>query len=236
MTNLLIALIVFLAIFLQSFAGFGLALVAMPLLVSVVDLEVAAPLVALIAATAGVFLLLHYRAALNLQAVKQLIIASLIGIPLGMVLLGSVNEQLVLPVLGIIVTGYALYVLLGPHLPRLVHPGWAYGFGFVAGLLHGAYNIPGPPAIVYGTCRRWQPAEFKGNLQGFFMPTGLLVVMTHLAANHYTGPVLSAYLIALPAMALGMVAGFALEKRVDAERFRQVVLILLAILGITLIV
>ncbi|GAB4571552.1 MAG: TSUP family transporter [Anaerolineae bacterium] len=235
MTTLLVALIVFAAIFTQGFLGFGLALVSMPLLVMAVGLPVATPLVALVSVTAEVVLLLYYRAALNLRAVARLTLASLPGIPLGVWLLRGLDEHLVLGVLGVIVAGYALYGLAAPRLPELRNPRWALGLGFVAGMLGGAYNTPGPPVIIYGTCRRWSPPEFKGNLQAFFIVNSVLVAVSHYLAGNITAPVIRYFLVALPAIGLGALAGFALERRVASERFHRLVLVALVGLGLSLL-
>ncbi len=233
---LIVFLIVFLAIFTQSVTGFGLALVSMPLLVAVLGIQTAAPLVALIALVAELILLIYYREALNLQVVWRLAIASVLGVPLGVWALRNVDEQLVLTILGLIVGGYALYALLNLRLPTIQQPAWAYGAGFLAGILGGAYNTSGPPVIVYGNCRRWPPAEFKSNLQGFFLLNSGLIVGTHLLANNFTADVWHGTLVALPAVATGIVAGLLLSKRISAPAFRKIVLWLLLVLGVWLII
>lgn len=241
MTQLWIALIIFTAIFTQSSVGFGLALVSMPLLAATVGIRVATPLVALVGLTAEGLLLYHYRAALNLQAVKRLTLASLIGVPVGVWAFSGVSEAVILPLLGAVITGYALYALFAHRLParmalpRLEHARWADGFGLVAGVLSGAYNTPGPPVIIYGNCRRWQPAEFKSNLQGFFIVNSTIVVLAHLVAGNFTSDVMQAYAVSLPAILLGALGGFALDGRLEPRRFHRVVLFALVGLGVSLI-
>ena len=232
---MLIILIVFIAIFTQTVSGFGLALVSMPLLVAVLGIQTAAPLVALIAVVAEFILLLRYRADLNLRAVSRLVLASLIGIPVGVYLLRRVDVNVVTAVLGIIVVGYALYALFAPRLPQLASQAWAYGFGFTAGILGGAYNTSGPPVIIYGDCRAWPPAAFKSNLQGFFLVNSIVVIATHAASGNLTPEVWRNFLIALPAIFLALIAGFSLDRYINPHRFRQIVLVLLILLGASLI-
>lgn len=164
---LLVIGVVFLALFTQSLSGFGLSLVSMPLLVPALGIQTAAPFIAVIALVGEVILLAYYREALNIGVVWRLALASIIATPLGVFLLQSAPERLVLTLLGVIVAGYALYALLKFRLPRLEHSLWAYTAGFFAGLLGGAYNTSGPPVILYGNCRRWPRDSFKSNLQGF---------------------------------------------------------------------
>jgi uncharacterized membrane protein YfcA len=232
---MLIFIVIFFAAFTQSLAGFGSALIAMALLPGLVGIRAAAPLVALIAATLELALLLRYRSALNLRAVWRLALAAVMGIPIGVLALRQVDERIVLGLLGAILAGYALYALLDLKLPALERPGWAYGFGFLAGLLGGAYNTSGPPVVIYGNCRRWLPAEFKSNLQGFFLLTDLLVIGAHALGGGLTPAVLLNYLWALPAIGLGLLAGISLDRRLNAETFRKLVLGLLVVMGFRLI-
>jgi uncharacterized protein len=230
-----VALIIFLAVFVQSSVGFGLALVSMPLLVAFLGIRTAAPLVAVVALIAELAILLRYRHALNLRAFTRLTAAAILAIPIGVLALRHVDEIIVTAILGIILIVYGLYALFRPNFPELSHPAWAYGFGFVAGMLGGAYNTSGPPVIVYGNCRRWPPAEFKSNLQGFFVVFGLIVIGVHAVSGNFTSAVWDNFLLSLPGVALGLITGFALSSRINAELFRKIVLVLLILLGVFLI-
>ena len=235
MQILLISIVIFLAVLTQSISGFGVVLVAMALLTQLTDIRIATPLVALVAGSLEVILLIHYRKALNLKAVWRISVASLVGIPLGIMTFKNVAEETVLTVLGIVILSYALYTLLNLKLPRLAHQGWAYGFGLVAGMLGGAYNTSGPPVIIYGNCRGWLPAEFKGNLQGFFVFNSAFVLIGHAVAQNLSPLIWRTYLLTLPAIALGLIVGLRLSRDINPVRFRKVVLGLLIVLGLRLI-
>lgn len=239
--HLIVIFIIFLAVFTQSLSGFGSALVAMALLPAVMNIKVSTPLVALVILTIEIFLLMHYRQTLNFGAVWRIIVASLAGVPFGLLLLSHANERVVMVLLGIIIAGYGLYALFEAfsgsiRLPKLEHPAWAYGAGVIAGMLGGAYNTSGPPVIMYGNCRRWGTAEFKGNLQGFFVPSSLVVVIAHAWNHNLTTEVWQLYLWSIPAMVFGILAGTHLDRLIHPETFRRIVLFLLVILGTRLII
>jgi hypothetical protein len=233
---LLLFLVALLAAFTQSLTGFGSALVSMAVLPGLIGIRTAAPLVTLITVTIDVVLLARYRQALNLRAIWRLVAALVLGVPLGILVLRRVEERFVLAILGVVIAGYALYALLSPRLPRLEHPAWAYGFGFIAGVLGGAYNTSGPPVVIFGNCRRWPPAEFKGNLQGFFLVNDLLVIAGHALSQNLTPLVLRDYLIVLPALIVGLFVGGRLDRRLDPALFRKIVLVLLVVMGLRLLV
>jgi uncharacterized protein len=233
--NWLALLLIFLAVFTQTLTGFGSGLVAMAFLPALLGIHSAVPLVILITGSLELILLIRLRKKFNLKAVWRLMLAVLLGIPLGVWSLRGLSERSLLLVLGVVMTGYALYALFNLKLPRLEHPAWGYLTGFLSGLLGGAYGVGGPPAIIYGNCRAWEPDEFKSNLQGFFLVGDVLAILTHAIAGNLTRLVWSSYLYALPVIALGLLAGAALERFLNPQLFRKLVLVVLVIMGLRFI-
>ncbi len=232
MPNLLPLLVLLLGIFVQSLTGFGSGLVSMAFLPTILSVRTSVPLVALVTGTTELFLLLRYRSAFKLGNVWRMTLASVVAIPLGGWALGWMNEDILLTILGLIIFGYALYALLNFRLPALAHPAWALLAGFLAGLLSGAYSVGGPPAIIYGTCRRWEPEEFKSNLQGFFLVNDVLAIVVHGFNARLTPIVGQYYLLALPVLALGILAGTRLDRYLDPPTFRKLALLLLVVMGL----
>lgn len=220
----------------QALTGFGSALVSMALLPPLLGLLTAAPLVALMAGTIEIGLLLRYRSALRFANVKLLSAAMIVGIPVGVVGLRAVPERLALAVLGVVLCSYSAYALISPRLPELRPRIWAPLLGLLAGALGGAYNTSGPPLVIYGHSQRWSPEEFKGNLQGLFLVIDVVVVLSHLAAGNFAARVLSSYAWAAPGLLVGTLLGLILERRLDAALFRRLVLIVLFVMGVRLLV
>jgi uncharacterized protein len=235
MDLLLPLLVIFLAVFTQSLSGFGIALVSMAMLPGLLGIQVATPLVALVAITLETTLLIRYHASINLRAVRPLIMATVVGIPIGVLALRRVDEEIALTVLGVVIAGYALYALSNLKIPELRRSSWAYLAGFLSGLLSGAYNTGGPPVIIYGNARRWQPAEFKSNLQGLFVVNDILVITSHALSGNFTPEIWRIYLWSIPVIAVAILAGLSLDKYLNPTIFLKVVLVLLVILGIRLI-
>ena len=231
----IVAIVMLVSAFTQTLTGFGSALVAMAILPTLLGLQVASPLVALMAITLESILLVRYRGAINLRAVWRLSLAAIVGIPIGLALARTINEDIVLTVLGVILVGYSLYALITPRLPELKRPAWAFAFGFIGGILSGAYNVAGPAAVIYGNCRRWSPDEFKSNLQAFFLINDAFVLINHGLAGNLRPIVWSYYLIALPAIMLGIFLGLRLDRYINPNTFRKMVQMLLIVMGLSLI-
>jgi uncharacterized protein len=230
-----IAIVVFFAILTQAISGFGLALIAMPLLLEFLAPVEAASLVALMAVTTQLIMLARYRRVLQIGGLWRLMVGSLIGIPIGVVVLSQLEGEIILFALGVILVAYSLYSLVAPPLPIIKNPNWGYGFGFVSGLLGGAYNTGGPPYVIYGASQRWEIQQFKANLQVLLMVNSISVVIAHTLAGHYTGIVMRDYLIAFPMILIGALAGFLLERYINEVLFRRLILVLLLVIGLRLL-
>jgi uncharacterized membrane protein YfcA len=235
-TLLLSILVIFIGAFTQSLTGFGMGLVAMAVLPSLLGLRLAAPLVALSGIVLEASMLFRYRESLQVKSIWRLLVASLVAIPFGVYILRRLDERSALFMLGFIITGYAIYALSGFHLPELSHPAWAWIIGVFSGMLGGAYNTAGPPIVIYGNCRRWSPQEFKSNLSGFFIVNSFMVVSTHWLSGNYTQSVLTFFWWTLPALIIGFLIGQMLDRRLNPEIFRRIVLVLLIVLGVRLMV
>jgi uncharacterized membrane protein YfcA len=103
-------------------------------------------------------------------------------------------------------------------------------------LLGGAYNTTGPPVILYGDCRRWGQDEFKSNLQGYFLITSLVVNLGHTLNGSQSPEVWRYFMLSLPALVLGVLAGTFLNRYVKPEIFRKIVLVLLVVMGLRLFI
>jgi uncharacterized protein len=235
MQNWLSLLIVFFAICTQSLTGFGAGLVSVAFLPGVMGMVTAVPMIALITGTLEIILLFRLRSAFNFKAVWRMALTTLLGIPIGVWALRGLSEKVLLPILGVVMAGYALYALFNFKLPRLEHPGWAFLTGFLSGILSGAYSVGGPPMIIYGDCRGWEPGEFKSNLQGFFLLNDGLAIVNHAIVGNLTHSVWTGYLWALPLVVLGLVAGSGLDRFLNPHTFRKLVLVLLVIMGLRFI-
>lgn len=236
MDYVLLALIIFAAILTQSIAGFGVALVAMPMLVTLMQPVAASTLLAITSLPMQVIILWRYRHALQARSLWRLMVSSVIGIPLGVYALATLDQHVILTALGVVLIAYSLCSLVELKLPLLTMPAWAFGFGFFAGILSGAFNTGGPPFVIYGQCRGWKPDQFKANMQLLLMVNAIIVVIAHLAAGHLTDDVLNHYVVTLPTVFVATAVGFRISERINAVLFRRVVLVLLLMIGIRLLI
>lgn len=246
---MLSGLIVFFAFLIASFihatTGFGSALVGMPILVFGIGLQISAPLLAILGQIVNLGVLWQNWKDLNWRHSIILILPSVLGVPVGLLLLKGGNETLLNALLGIILVGYGFYSLFYAFqreeneetigLNRL-HPFWGAIAGFCAGVLGGAYNANGPPVIIYSSIIHRDKGSFRSILQAFFFVNGFAIIAGHALAGLITKEVFYFSLFGLPGLVLGMVIGFYVDKFITPLRFRNIVITGIILLGLGLLI
>ncbi|MDH3598328.1 MAG: sulfite exporter TauE/SafE family protein [Candidatus Tectomicrobia bacterium] len=229
--------VLFISTLTRSTLGFGDALVAMPFLVIVLGLRTATPLVALVATLISAVILIRNWQIVDFRITWRLILSAACGIPVGLFYLTQVPESLMQALLGILLIGFSLYNLIQPSLAfyRVPHH-LAYGFGFVAGMLGGAYNIVGPLLVMYGHLRRWSPEQFRATLQSCFFPAYGCIVIGHAVAGLLTPQVFTLFGLALPLVILAIGLGNKLHAAIPQRFFLRAVNIALLLIGLLLCV
>ena len=227
--------ILFLATLIRSAFGFGEALIAVPLLALLIPVEIAAPTAALVSITVAAVVIVQDWSEVDRPAAVRLVVATLGGIPVGLLLLTRAPEPLVLGGLAAIIIGFAIFSLRRHATQLLRDDRCAWLFGAAAGILGGAYGMNGPPLVVYGTLRGWSPTQFRATLQGYFLPASTVGMAGYWLAGLWTPPVTRYYLLSLPAVAVAIVAGRMLNRRMAPHRFFRVIYIGLIVVGAVLL-
>jgi uncharacterized membrane protein YfcA len=226
----------FVATLVRSTFGFGEALIAVPLLAFVLPVEVAAPVAVLVSITVAAIVVARDWQHVQLRSAGRLVISTLFGLPLGLILLRSVPESIVKLVLGALVAGFSMWSLARAHAHELEDDRLAWVFGWLAGVLGGAYGMNGPPLAVYGTMRRWPAAQFRATLQGYFLPASLLGLIGYWATGLWTPAVTRYYVVSLPAVVLAILLSRWINRRLAGARFPVYVHAFLIAVGATLVV
>ncbi len=234
-TLILIQIVIFIAALIQALFGFGSAIFAMATLVMVIGARQAAPLVGLVGIVLSTVIAITNRRNIDWKATWRILLASTIGAPFGILLLMYASEQVIRGILGWTLILYGIYCFLPWQGVHLKNDNWAFPFGFLGGILGSAYNVNGPPVLIYGTLRRWPAAEFRASLNGYFVPSGLIVIFGHASAGLWTREVWTNFLIGLPSIALALWLGARITKRMDQKLFTKILYGLIIVMGLMLL-
>jgi uncharacterized membrane protein YfcA len=234
-TAILIPGVLFLATLIRSTLGFGEALVAVPLLALVVPVEVAAPVAVLASITVAFIAVVQDWRKIHVRSVGWLVLPTMLGIPLGLMLLRTVPEPAVKGALAAVIIAFSVHSLLSGKQRELKNDKFAWLFGFGAGVLGGAYGMNGPPLVIYGSLRRWSPQHFRATLQGYFLPASLAGLWGYRLAGLWTPAVNRFYLLSLPLVVLATFLGRAINRRMAIQPFLLYVHGGLIVVGIVLL-
>lgn len=228
--------VLFVATFVRTAFGFGEALIAVPVLALMMPVEIAAPVAVLVSITVAAVVLVYDWRHVEFRSAAHLVTFTLVGIPIGLLLLTHVPEPIVKASLGTVIASFSAYCLLSKQRARLKDDrlGWFFGIG--AGVLGGAYGVNGPPVVVYGALRHWPPERFRATLQGYFLPTSIGIFGGYWYAGLWVPAVTNYFLLALPAIALAILSGRLVGKRLHGPHFFTCIHSGLIAVGIVLLV
>jgi uncharacterized membrane protein YfcA len=235
---LTVAAILFAGFLLQSTIGFGSALVVMPLLGALLGVRTATAIVGILSVVSSLIITLVDRRHINLRRSWQLTVASFIGVPVGLLVLQTVPNGIILKGLGAVLITYGAFSLLSARM-RLDDRrdyGWlAWPLGFVSGVLGSAYNTNGPPLVVFGVLNRWPPQQFRATLQSIFFTSGIIIAFGQWAAGLWTTQALTLAALSAPALPFAILLGRWLNARIPQAVFTQVLYVFLIVLGMRLL-
>lgn len=236
--TLAILMIIFIATLVRSTFGFGESLIAVPLLIFFVPIDVAVPLSVLISIVIAGIVVIKDRKKIYFNSTKWLILSALLGIPIGLFLLIYGNEQFVKSILGIFIILYAIYSLFSTNTFKLKSDSkiWLFTCGFLSGIFGGAYGLNGPPLVIYGNMRRWSPKHFRATLQAYFLPASIIGMMGYWYKGLWTPMVTQYFLWSIPVVIPAIFLGRYLNHRLKGDTFLKYVYIGLVMIGILLLV
>ena len=237
-TTVYVLLVIFVATLIRSAFGFGEALIAVPLLAIRLPITVAAPLAVLISITVAAVIIAHDWRHIHLRSASWLVVATLFGIPFGLLLLTEGNNRMVKGLLAVIIVCFSIYALIGRKPPELHSDNriWLLGCGFLAGIMGGAYGMNGPPLAIYGAMRRWTAQHFRATLQGYFLPASVIGMIGYGVAGLWVHEVTRYYLLSLPLAIPAILLGRMINHRMRGDAFLKFVHAGLVMIGTTLLV
>ena len=232
---IVVGVAVFTAAFMQIVAGFGFALLSVPLMTLAIEPKVAVVISSLTSIFVTTWQAYKDRADADRVLVKRLTIASYIGMPLGLLVFITVDDNVMRFMLGIAVLVAAVLLALRINMhhygPRL-----DYGTGFVSGVLATSLSTNGPPLVFALQARQLSAASFRATISTVFALSNIGGLTLFIVSGKITREGIIGSAVTIPAMFLGQLLGFPISKHVHGERFRWLVLVLLVAAAISAIV
>jgi len=200
--------------------------------------EIAAPLAVLVSVTVAACVVTQDWKKIHLTTTGWLVFPTLLGIPLGLMLLTSSHQGIIKGTLAVIIVAFAIYSLIGRAPLELRHDSRPLLLccGFCAGVLGGVYGMNGPPLAIYGAMRRWSAQYFRAMLQGYFLPASIVGMAGYWLAGLWTRTVTRYYLLSLPFTLLAIFLGRIINHRLQGDVFLKFVYLGLIAIGAVLFI
>ena len=229
--------IVFIASLVRSTFGFGESLIAVPLLILFMPIEIAVPLSVLISIFIAAIIVVQDRKEIHFESAKWLIIFAALGIPIGLYLLIYGNENVTKALLGLLIILYAAYSLISKNTFQLKTDNkiWLFACGFLSGILGGAYGLNGPPLVIYGNLRGWTAKNFRATLQAYFLPASIIGMFGYWYKDLWDWKVTYYFLISIPVIVPAIFLGRYFNNQLKDSTFLKYIYVGLIFVGALLL-
>lgn len=232
---IIFTVISFLGILFPSFAGFGSALFAIPLLTIFFTPQKAVPTFSLLSLSMNIFLVLEARKHIEWKRISKLLMGGLIGIPIGAYFLAHFSPAVIRIIISSVTFIFAILFLMKINIPLREDTPTQITTGFLSGIIGGSIGESGPPVVIFGLARKWEKNVFRTTLLTYFLFLSITSNISYFLLGLIGKENLKFFLFAVLPGFVACSLGIKIKNSVSEELFRKVVLYIIlavAIIGL----
>ncbi|GII23927.1 sulfite exporter TauE/SafE family protein [Planosporangium mesophilum] len=214
--------ILLVAAFAQAVSGFGFSLVAVPLLALVSGPRAAVVGSSMVAVLLTSVTALHDRGFVRWRTVARVLVAAVVGMPLGLLALTALPARVLTVGIALVVLVFTLMTWRGFRVPGGVAT--TAVVGLVCGALTTSIGVNGPPLVAAFQAMEFPPRPFRATLAAVFAGCGTIGVLGFAVTGHVNRSVGTVALVGVPAVLAGWYLGNKIFALVSVARFRLIVL------------
>jgi uncharacterized membrane protein YfcA len=224
--------VIFMAGVLRGTFGFGDGLFVIPVMMSFLDVNTIIAIMVWFELVMIFYLVGFQYKEIDFSLQIGLLKWAILGIPLGLLFLKWTPEYWLKLGFGPVVLMFALTGLtpLGSKV-RINDLSEAF-FGFLAGVLAGAYNASGPPMVTYISRFQFSPKKFVINLQAHFLVSTLFLLVGHFFNGFWSRKVFFFIALGLPVLLLALYTGQKLRGVIHPEQYSSLIFKLLLLIAL----
>lgn len=219
--------------------GFGgaIAILAVPLMSLVMPPTQAAAILLPVLVVMDMVVIYSYRGHYDARALRLLLPGALIGVLIGYLVAGSINDTWMRAIVGVVVVVFAIQFLLGfsTMVAKKHHPGAATFFGTLAGFTSFSIHAGGPPITMYLLPKRLEPMRYAGTAGLFFAVINVSKLPPYWALGQFDSANLLYSLVLLPLAPVGVLIGKRLVGITNPEFYYRLIAWFLLIVGAKLL-
>lgn len=233
------AVVVFTAFVVRGMSGFGAGLIATPLLAFMLPMHVIVPVSGLLVFVLFVFLTIRDRNSVIWRELRLLAVPTVIGVVCGLFLFRSLDNSLLLFMLGGFLVAYAAYMLVVHWfgLPELrCSEKWAAPAGFAGAFIDTLFGGGGGTLVViYMHARGIGKMQFRATVAVLWFIEMIARISGYTLAGYYTASTLLLVAVLLPMVWAGTWVGEHISNRISQETFSRILAVMLLLSGISLL-
>ena len=219
---------------LQGIAGFGMGLIALPVLLRVLPRDTVVPLMTALAWAMNAQIFFKLRRDADLRVIAVFLAGAFVGTQLGVYIPSLLPPRVFQVGVGVLVclSGLAIWggwrVSLRSALPR-------FAVGALSGALGASISLSGPPIAIFMTAGGVPKNVFRASTALYFLLLNTITLATFGWRGALGSEFRQLFLWLAPPLALGVGLGVWLCLRVPEGTFRTVVVVLIIISGLSLL-
>ncbi len=236
----LVSLVVCAGTTLQVATGAGLGLLAGPALILTLHSQTAVFVAIILNLLVSLALLPQERGEISWPPLRLLLIGTVVGVPLGWLVLQQFDATTLKLFAGAVVLAAAVQLLLLDRRAAVADSGAAARRrtlvgGGVSGFLSGCLAIPGPVALWALLHQNVAPALVRATLRALFVFSYSAAFLIHFGFGEKTTGGWSAVAALVPALALGIGLGVVVKRNIGEVTLHVALRALLLIMGLSLL-
>lgn len=226
-----LSLIIFISSVVRGFTGFGLALVAVPLIQFFLPVTDTAVFIAMINV---IFSLIYFRRSKEIvkdQPLGAMALWTGIGVAAGTVMLKFVNPAYIQLIWGVLIIFIVISMVRGLNLNIRSERTALTLSGMLGGILAGATGITGPPVAIILSSMKTPKEKFNAVISIFILFAVSYALLFYLITGLIRKEVILLAFCSVPALLAGLYTGDRLVSRISQKTFTIAVYIVLVIMG-----
>lgn len=226
----------FIAGVMRGFAGFGSALIIVPITAAVFGPRLAVPAVVLIHLVTSIQLLPEALRDVEWGRVAPLSVAGSLAVPVGAWVLVTQDPGSIRTAISILIIVFAIMLMQGWRYTGAIN-GWVMAVvGLVGGVITGAATIGGPPVVAFLMAGPFRAAQNRAAIILYFIFVQAVAMVVYWIGGILVWPIIGICVLVIPPLTIGMWIGQRQFANASEEGFRRIALVFLLAIGIATLV
>ncbi|WP_454752948.1 sulfite exporter TauE/SafE family protein [Cupriavidus necator] len=218
--------------------GFGAAMIAVPILVQFLPLQVVVPMLLLLDLLATTVVGLHNWNSVSRTELLRLVPFMMVGVALGTTVLAKVESRWLLVGLGLFVLAMTARTLMASSARmECAAKGWSVPAGVVGGVFSALFGTGGPVYTMYLSRRLPEIDRFRSTIAAVILFSAVMRLLAFASGGLlHQEELLRSAVFAMPFGLAGLAAGSCLRRHISADAVRRALLVFLCASGASVLV